>query len=433
MQPKNVKVWVITMTFPEPSEIFACNDIFALKKIGLEVSVHGLRFRHKLFSNLIFEKGLQGIWITHNSIKNSLNGLLIALKEPFLFANFIWWISKHSWKKPVNLLKSLILIPRSLQIFNDARSQHPNIVYLYWSHFPALVGYLIQSQLPDIIVSISFVAHDVYYSEFNTKNSYSGFVAHKADLIQSITAANIPEIEKHGISKEKILLFYHGVDFNKIPRRKEKIQRRIVTAGRLISDKGFDLVLQIFSQILLKWPDASLIILGDGPERKKLESLASSLNISDAVHFRGFVSHTEVFEEMLAAEIFLFMSKAERIPNVIKEAIASYCLCITSYTPGIEELINDQVHGYIVKQGDVEAAVKKIQKSFENPEEMNYMTDTAYQYLKDNFDLDYIIKNIWDIWANLVTSKMSSSLVKNEENLVEHIDFNDTKPNLNIK
>lgn len=410
-----MKIWIITMTFPEPSETFACNDILALEKTGLEISVHGLRFRHKLFLNLVAEKGLEGIWITHNSIKNSLEGIWFALMHPILSTGFIWWILKHSWKKPINLLKSLVLVPRSLQIFNHAQSYKPDVVHLYWSHFPALVGHLIQSKLPEIVVSISFVAHDVYYSEFDTIDSYTGSVARHADLIQSITAANITAIEKYSISKEKILLSYHGVDFSKVPEIKEKVQRRIVTAGRLIPDKGFNFVLQAFRQILMKWPDASLVILGDGSERKKLETLASSLQIDHAVYFRGFVSHSEIFEEMSMAEIFLFMSKAERLPNVIKEAIACHCLCVTSYTPGIEELINDQIHGYVVNQGDVDAAARQVQQAFSNPEEMNHMTKAAYQYLKSNFDLHDIIGNIQDIWGKLVMSKRSSSSNEDRE------------------
>ncbi len=429
-----MRIWIITMTFPEPSETFACNDILALKKTGLDISVHGLRFRHKLFSSLITERGLEEIWITHNSIKNSFNGIWFALMHPILLTGLIWWILKHSWNKPINLLKSLVLVPRSLQIFNHAQLHKPDIVYLYWSHFPALVGYLIQSKLPETVVSISFVAHDVYYSEFDTEDSYTGSVARHADLIQSITAANIPAIEKYGISKGQILLSYHGVDFSKIPERKEKVKRRIVTAGRLIPEKGFHFVLQAFSQILMKWPDASLVILGDGPERKQLEALASSLKISHAVCFHGFVSHAEIFEEMAVAEIFLFMSKAERLPNVVKEAMACHCLCVTSYTPGIEELIDDQIHGYIVNQGDVDAAAKQVQQAFLNPGEMNHMTEVAYQYLKSNFDLHHIIENVRDIWVKLVFSKKSASLTLDRKlSSLEPTDLKGNKLNLTIQ
>lgn len=405
MQYLPIKVWIITMAFPYPSETFACNDVLALRRAGVKIAVHCLRPKHRLFLQLVAERGVAGIWITHNSIMNTLHGLWIGVTQPLLLINFILWILKHSWKRPSNLFKSLILVPRSLQIYDFARQQSPDVVYLYWSHFPSLVGFLIQSKLPQTVVSISFVAHDVYYSEFDSKDSYTGSVARNADLIQTIAAANIPAIEKYGIAQERILLSYHGLDFKKIPEQKEKIKRRIVTVGRLVVDKGFDEVLKSFSQVLVSWPDASLVILGGGPERENLEALAHSLNISHAVKFRGFIPHDEIFEEMAVAEVFLFMSKAERLPNVVKEAMACRCLCVASRTPGIEELVSDEVHGYIVQQGDTEGAAKKIHQVFSNPRKMIDMTEIAYQHLKINFDLDHIINRMQESWQKLLILK----------------------------
>lgn len=400
-----MKIWIITMGFPLTSETFACNDVIALQRTGVKIAVHGLRPKHRLFSQLVVQRGLTDIWITHNSIINTLHGVWVGLKQPLVLIDFILWILKHSWRRPLNLFKSLILVPRSLQIYDSARQHNPDVVHLYWSHFPSLVGYLIQNRLPKIVVSISFVAHDVYYSEFDSKNSYTGSVARNADLIQTITTANIPAIEKYDILKEKIVLSYHGVDFNKIPGKKEKVKRRIVTAGRLIPDKGFDDVLKAFSQVLNDWSDASLVILGDGPERKNLEALAHSLKISHAVDFRGFVTHDEIFEEMAGAEIFLFMSKAERLPNVVKEAMACHCLCVTSHTLGIEELVKDEVYGYIVQTGDIDGAVRKIHQAFLNPEKMNQMSEIAYQHLKTSFDLEFIIKNLQEQWSKIIIAK----------------------------
>lgn len=405
MQRPFMTAWIITMAFPDPSETFACNDVLALERAGVKVDVHCLRPQHRLFSQLVLERGVTGISITHNSIINTLHGLWIGLAQPHLLFDFVGWIIKHTWKRPINLVKSLILMPRSIQIFDSIQQQRPEIVHLYWSHFPALVGYLVQRKLPEICVSMAFVAHDVYDAEFDSNDSYSGPVARNADLIQSITAANIPAIEKYGIVKENILLSYHGVDFSKVPARKAKIKHRIVTAGRLIPDKGFDDVLKIFSRILKNWPDASLVILGDGSERKSLEALANSLQISHAVDFRGFVAHDEIFAEMAIAEVFLFMSKAERLPNVVKEAMACHCLCVTSYTPGIEELIIDQMYGYVVSQEDTESAAIRVQEIFSNPEKADYMTEIAYQHLITHFNLDQIIEDLRNQWRRLLVAK----------------------------
>ncbi|MEA5571820.1 glycosyltransferase family 4 protein [Calothrix sp. UHCC 0171] len=412
IKDSNMEVWIITMIFPGISETFASNDVHTMRNAGLKVAIHGLRPTPKLFSKLVVERGISDIWTTHNSLIYSLQGLWIGCKNPLILIDFMVWIFKHSWKRPINLFKSLILVPRSLQIYDSARQHNPDIVHLYWSHFPSLVGYLIQNYLPKTVVTISFVAHDIYNSEFQSQDSYTGDVARNADLVHTITADNIPAIEKYGIPKEQILLSYHGIDFRKIPEKKAKIKRRIVTAGRLIPEKGFSDTLKAFKQVLEQYPDASLIVLGDGPERKNLQALAQSLNISHAVDFRGFVTHNEIFQEMALAEIFLFMSfyKAERLPNVVKEAIACQCLCVISHTPGIEELISDKVHGYIVPQHDIDTAAKLIQQAFSNPEQMNQINEAAYQHLRKNFDIEQIIAELQQRWFKLLTEKKDSDL-----------------------
>ncbi|MDF5707608.1 MAG: glycosyltransferase [Nostoc sp. S4] len=404
MASQSMKVWLITMAFPDPSETFTCNDVLALKRTGMNVIVHGLRPKHPLCSQLALERDVAGIWITHNSIINTLCGLWIGLTQPILLINFISWISRHTWKRPVNLLKSLLLVPRSLQIYESAKQENPDVIYLYWSHFPSLVGYLIQTRLPQIVVSTSFVAYDLYSPEYDSKYFYSSSVARNADLVQTVAAANFPAIEKYGIAKEKILLSYHGINFHKIPSRAGKIKRRIVTAGRLVPEKGFDDVLHTFSKVLNHWPDASLVILGDGPERKKLEALAKSLNICHSVDFRGFVPHNSIFEEMALSEVFLFLSQIERLPNVVKEAMACYCLCIVSHTLGIEELILDKVSGYVLQQNDIDTAFEQIHRAFSNSMEMKKMTELAFAHLKAKFDIDCIAQVLHQSWRSLAIS-----------------------------
>ena len=225
------------MAFPSPSETFACNDVLALGRAGVDVSVHNLKSKHKQFSKLVSERKLNGIWITHNSIlSSSLKGLWIGLTQPTLLITFIIWIIRYSYKKPTTLSKSLLFVPRSLEIYDWAQQQKPDVIYLYWSHFPSLVGYLIQKKLPEISVSVSFVAYDLYESEFAPNCFYSGYVAQRADVVKTIAAANISAVSHYGISKEEIILARHGIDFSKIPKCRQKIRHRIVTAGRLVPE-----------------------------------------------------------------------------------------------------------------------------------------------------------------------------------------------------
>lgn len=85
----------------------------------------------------------------------------------------------------------------------------------------------------------------------------------------------------------------------------------------------------------------------------------------------------------------------------MKEAIACECLCVVSYTIGIEELVLDGVTGYVIQQSDVDQAFERIHRAFSNPIEMQHMTQQAYRHLKANFDIDQIAQFLQASWKSL--------------------------------
>ena len=64
-----MKIWIITMGFPLTSETFACNDVIALQRTGVKVAVHGLRAKHRLFSQIVVQRGLTDILILISLLK----------------------------------------------------------------------------------------------------------------------------------------------------------------------------------------------------------------------------------------------------------------------------------------------------------------------------------------------------------------------------
>lgn len=96
----------------------------------------------------------------------------------------------------------------------------------------------------------------------------------------------------------------------------------LVTAGRLVPQKGFSDLLEAFIRIRASavGRDASLVILGDGPLRDDLECQARNLGVADAVHFRGFVENP--WAAMARADVFVLSSHHEGLPLVLAEAVA---------------------------------------------------------------------------------------------------------------
>jgi glycosyltransferase involved in cell wall biosynthesis len=135
----------------------------------------------------------------------------------------------------------------------------------------------------------------------------------------------------------------------------------IVAAGRLVSAKGFDILLEAFAAATRDMPQWNLIILGDGPERDRLTELARHLRIIDRVSLAGWVA--EPGEVMLGASVFVLSSRYEGFPNALLEAMACGLPVIASACLGPAQIISDQVDGLLVQVGsasELSAAVLRL-------------------------------------------------------------------------
>jgi glycosyltransferase involved in cell wall biosynthesis len=92
----------------------------------------------------------------------------------------------------------------------------------------------------------------------------------------------------------------------------------LLAVGRFSREKGFDLLLEAFASLRLKYPQAELTILGTGPELERLTAMRASLRLERSVRFAGYVSRPEGF--FAGATAFVLPSRQEGLPNALLEA-----------------------------------------------------------------------------------------------------------------
>jgi GalNAc-alpha-(1->4)-GalNAc-alpha-(1->3)-diNAcBac-PP-undecaprenol alpha-1,4-N-acetyl-D-galactosaminyltransferase len=141
----------------------------------------------------------------------------------------------------------------------------------------------------------------------------------------------------------------------------EQRQARILGVGRLSPEKGFDLLIQAFARISPWYPDWTLQIVGDGPQRAVLADLADSLGIRDRVQLVGWMDQPE--RALLAAGAFVLPSRYEGFPNALLEAMACGLPCIaTACDSGPAEIIRHGVDGLLVPPQDVDALAEALRR-----------------------------------------------------------------------
>ncbi len=127
-------------------------------------------------------------------------------------------------------------------------------------------------------------------------------------------------------------------------------KNQVIGIGRLSFEKGFDRLIDAFAKINDhdQW---RLVLVGDGPERSRLEMQASELGISNRVTFLGM--RKDVDHLLAESKIFVMPSRCEGFPNALCEAMASPLPCIAFDSIPTENLITDGVDGMVLKDNDI--------------------------------------------------------------------------------
>jgi glycosyltransferase involved in cell wall biosynthesis len=154
-------------------------------------------------------------------------------------------------------------------------------------------------------------------------------------LVETVSEQTVnPLVSKYGVKRNKIFVTGNGIDTEKYLYSSEK-QQVIVVLGRLVSYKHVEKALKIFSKVKEQIANVKLVIVGDGPERKRLEALS----VDGDVQFLGHVSETEKLQILKNAKIIMSCSEFEGFGMVPIEALACGVFPILSNIPAHNEIV----------------------------------------------------------------------------------------------
>lgn len=150
-----------------------------------------------------------------------------------------------------------------------------------------------------------------------------------------------------GIDDNRVTVIYNAVELPETIQPATlplKTSMNIVTAGRLVAWKQVDRVIEAIATL----PDVGLVIIGDGPERSRLQSLARVLEIGDRVYFSGQLPPQEMLALMAACDLFVLNSTYEGLPHVILEAMSLGLPVVATAVGGTPELVRDGENGRLI-------------------------------------------------------------------------------------
>lgn len=158
-------------------------------------------------------------------------------------------------------------------------------------------------------------------------------------------------LEGLGLNSQSIEIIYNGIDLQNIRNINPSSDKSdLIFVGRLIKEKGVLTLINAIPDVKKEFPDVKCTIIGDGPEREKLEKQVNSLNLNENISFLGFVEdYNDVLSYMKSSKVFMILSQREGFGIVALEANACGLPVITIKHPrnAICDLIDPYKNGYI--------------------------------------------------------------------------------------
>ena len=290
-----------------------------------------------------------------------------VIKKPEMRLAFPF-LPRENFEKVLNLKLDIAHAhtPFSMGLFAKYISNYQKIplVYTHHTHYPEYAKFYLKERIITPLLARYFSAwfanqaQAILVPSYKMKRFLIEYGVKKTKPIYTLpTGVNLKIFKK---SKEGFLKI----------RKKLKIpfgSRVLLFVGRMGEEKNPSFLLYSMEEILKKFENIFLLMVGDGPILEKLKNLALKLKIEKNVIFTGAVPHSEIPHYYQAADIFVFSSQTETQGIVILEAIASGLPVVALKDEAFKEMVIENKNGFLIKKASPKNFAKKVLEVLKNP------------------------------------------------------------------
>ena len=373
-------------TFPSPTETFLQREITALRARDVRLRLYSL-------------------W----GGSSSFRGLPVERFSKWRLLMLFWLIPYEAWRRP-EVLRELLRglagrrAPSWLNFWENMlgagfaciharafRRDPPSLIHAAWGGAPATAAWLLW-RIDGHRYSAAAHAYDLF------EHGGDWWLTEKlapAAFVHTSTEMGRRVILERGLPAEKVFCIRRGLDriLPMKPLRSSRAPLNLLCVARLVEKKGVDRQLRIYAALRDAGVPFAARIVGEGPLRPALESLAGSLGVAADVTFTGHLPHHEVWGELEKADVLLHTGVVapsgdrDGLPNVIAEAMAAGVPVVTSPTAGTTEAVTDGVTGIVLPVDRPEAWVAALRRLASDDGFCEALRRPARRWIEDNFDV----------------------------------------------
>jgi glycosyltransferase involved in cell wall biosynthesis len=365
---------VVCSQFPEGNETFVVRELGELRRRGFVLSVLSLRpappcvldpEARELMPFTLYPPGVRGIlrdaWRTiRRHPRGALRALRVGLRDALAAAS-----------TPLVALKQLSALPLALAYgLRLPRAQYR--LHAQFANIPTAVARILAALRGG---TYSFTAHawDIYVPA-NRRQLPARIGG--ADRVVTCTAYNqklLASLARSAADAAKVVLCHHGLSLASYEPGDRRTADLVVGGASLVEQKGLTYLVAACARLRANGRRVRCVVIGEGPERARLEQQIRALDLGAQVQLVGQVAHREVIRYLSDAAVFAHPSVVERrgamdgIPNTILEALALETPVVGTRLSGIPEVVLPEVTGLLVEPGDVDGLAEALARLLADP------------------------------------------------------------------
>jgi glycosyltransferase involved in cell wall biosynthesis len=360
---KQFRVGYVLKMFPRLSETFVLNEILELERRGAEVSTFSLMYPNDGRFHAGVARLRHAVRYEPSQKHEATWEQIRSDPGPIRFEN---WSTVAEFAERYRFPRPLEFVLRAQVIAQQVVAS--NIDHLH-AHFATVSTRMAAAVSMLSGVPFSFTAHAKDIFRENVDRKLFSELVDRSRFCVTVSDYNKKFIEETmpGVDGSKVVRLYNGVDLRALELlgRVAPERAHLVSVGRLVPKKGFDVLLRAVAQCKSRRPDLRVTIVGDGEQRGSLERLRSELGLDDAVAFSGALPHERTMETLARANVVGLACRSDEdgntdaLPTVLLEALALGLPIVSTRIAGVPEIVGDG-GGAVCEPDDVDGLARGI-------------------------------------------------------------------------
>jgi colanic acid/amylovoran biosynthesis glycosyltransferase len=403
----------ITNQFPSPVEWYVIEEIRELRRAGLEVvPCSSRRVDESILPRDLGEIDCETLFLQPLQWRAMAKALWMCCSRFSAIADLLaeLVLSREPALRRIKTLLHTWLGAYYAVRLTGRDVEHIHVHHGYFSSWIALVA----ARLLDIRFSMTLHGSDllVHASYMETKLRECAFCLTISEFNRRHILAHYPEI-----AGQKVLVQRLGVEIpvqttprNELPSRRLPV---LLAVGRLHPVKNYTFLLQACCRLRRAGMQFRCVIVGEGPERAKLENLIRKWNIADSVMLVGHVPRSKIDRYYERADLVVLTSHSEGIPLVLMEAMARSKIVLAPSITGIPELVVDGRTGFLYTPGNPDEFVERVKQICGSLNTLQTVQSNARAHVRRHFNQRTNLESFAETFRQKITPSDGSCCDEN--------------------